>query len=98
MVEPVAEDVGGPADLLRGDLTACGLVERVCAVEHAILDDPGPDCRSRVVRDDESFIVIVLFAKPGVSDTRDRHVSTLSDGFLSDQCRSAVGSRDPTSS
>ena len=49
MVEAVAEDVGRPADLLLGDLTASGLVERICALEHAILGDPSVDCCGRVV-------------------------------------------------
>jgi hypothetical protein len=44
----VAEDVGGPADLPHGDLTASGLVEGVDAVKHA-LDDPSLDCRARVL-------------------------------------------------
>jgi hypothetical protein len=55
MVEPVAEEVGGPADL-HGDLTASGLVEGVDAIEHATLDDPSLDrrapgsCQSKLAR------------------------------------------------
>jgi hypothetical protein len=56
-----------PGDLLHGDLTASGLVEGVCAIEHAIFGDPrtaaAGSCRSTLAR--SSISSMTTGAGPG---------------------------------